>query len=140
MDRQRSRRMVGMVSVAFLAGLVSVACGGGNAQPTLTEGVVPTSTVAQKPTFTPAPIEPTAVPPPTSTSEPTSPPTLTPTESPSATPTAAATVRPTAAPATPTDTPQPPVSESGLSVIVADLQGLTLDAFFEASYRQLLLR
>jgi uncharacterized protein (DUF885 family) len=67
-------------------------------------------------------------------------PTLTPTGVPTTRPAEVATGTPTALPPTPTDTHQPTGPGSGVSVIVAELQGLTLDAFFDASYRQLLLR
>jgi uncharacterized protein (DUF885 family) len=80
--------------------------------------------------------------------EPTAPPTVRPTSPPpTATepaPTEQPTIRPTAIPsATPTTlpvTPEIPATRSSVDEVVAGLQGLTLDDFFQKSYEQLLLR
>jgi len=135
MKQTQTHLFISFIAAALLATALLAACG--------TAG---SPTPVQEPPTQPPPAGPgggeegvptaTAVPP-TSTVAPTAttvPPTATATVEPTTTHTVTATATPTETPI-PSPTPQPSVEQ-----IVAGLQGLEIDAFFEASYRELLLR
>ena len=142
MNRHLYQRIIHILAAVSLTMGAVVACKTGSAKPASVADAVPTMTAVQAPTATDVVVHTATAPAPSSTSmlETKPAPTLTPTGVPTTRPAEVATGTPTALPPTPTDTHQPTGPGSGVSVIVAELQGLTLDAFFDASYRQLLLR
>ncbi len=111
-----------LISILFALLLIA---GCGTPAPTATLVPSTATAVAVAPTSSPVPPTPSSIPP---TSSP-----LPPTAAPPTVASAPTAVPPTAAPA-PTPT-QPAIAD-----IVAQLQGLPLDQFFDASYKQLLLR
>jgi uncharacterized protein (DUF885 family) len=117
-----SRSVTPVVSILF--GLLLIA-GCGTPAPTATLVPSTATAVAVAPTSSPVPPTPSSIPP---TSSP-----LPPTAAPPTVASAPTAIPPTSAPA-PTPT-QPPIAGT-----VAQLQGLSLDQFFDESYKQLLLR
>jgi len=140
---QKSPRFFTLVLALLLAGTLAAGC-------TATEPIEQPAATPVPPTATPLSPTDTPVPPPTATAVPPTdtplPPAATPlppTDTPPPTPTPVPptdTPPPTPTPVPPTATPETPPAQLSVTGIVASLQDLPLDQFFEESYKQLLLR
>jgi len=140
---KKSHKIVILVLTLILAGALVGGCSAAQTRGQPTAVPVPPSATPVSPTETPVP--PTATPlPPTATAVPPTDTAVMPTDTP-VPPTATFvpptdTPPPSDTPVAPTVTPETPATPPPVADIVASLEGLTLDDFFEESYKQLRLR